>query len=89
MEFIFKVLSGEKRIMTFKALLQEFKTTDKALTITFGEKLSLTCRIVELQDDFVKVNQMAFNRMEKTFSQTPYHYFIPISSIVFVEEPRS
>jgi hypothetical protein len=75
--------------MTFKSLLQEFKTKNKELTITFGEKLTLTCRIIELHDDYLKVSQLAFNKMEKTFSQTPYNYFIPVSAIVFVEEPRT
>jgi len=75
--------------MTFKSLLQEFKEKNKELTITFGEKLSLTCRIIELHDDHLKVNQMAFNRMEKTFTQTPYNYFIPLNSVVFIEEPRT
>jgi len=75
--------------MTFKNLLKEFKEQYKALTITFGEKLSLTCKVIEVHDDYIKVNQMVFNKMEKTYTPTPYNYFIPLEAVLFIEEPRS
>ena len=75
--------------MKFKDLLCTFERAEKVVTLTFGEKLSLTGRIIEISDDYLKVNLMAFNRTEKKFTPTSNNYIVPLSSVLFVEEPRA
>jgi hypothetical protein len=75
--------------MKLKELLSALKATDKVVTLTFGEKLSLTGRIIELHDEFLKVNLMAFNRAEKMFTPTVNNYYVPLHSILFIEEPKA
>lgn len=58
------------------------------VNITFGENFSFNCRIVETHEDFVKVNLLSFNKAERAFNTTPNFYFIPLGSIIFIEEPR-
>jgi hypothetical protein len=75
--------------MKFKDLLVGFKNAEKVVTLTFGEKLSLTGRLIELNDDYLKVNLMAFNRTEKKFTPTSNNYIVPLASILFLEEPKA
>jgi hypothetical protein len=75
--------------MKFKDLLCSFESSEKVITLTFGEKLSLTGRITEISDDYLKVNLMAFNRGEKKFTPTSNHYIVPLASVLFVEEPKA
>ena len=74
--------------MMLRNLICSLMESDKVITLTFGEKLSLTGRIIELKDDYLKVNLMAFNRTEKKFSPTSNNYFVPLTSILFIEEPK-
>lgn len=74
--------------MHFLDLLKKFMAEKCIVNITFGDKFSLNCRIVEAYGDFIKVNLMSFNKTERAFNPTPSYYFIPLNAVVFIEEPR-
>jgi len=72
----------------FVQLLETLRGADKPILITFADKISLTCRILSIHSDYLKVNQMAFNKLEKQYSATSNNYFIPFTAIMFIEEPK-
>ena len=72
--------------MTFLDLLKGFKAEDKVIHLTFGEKFYLNCKITEIHADFVKVNLHAFNKSERQYITTSNNAFVPIGSIVYIEE---
>ncbi|MFH0919043.1 MAG: hypothetical protein V1913_01660 [Fibrobacterota bacterium] len=72
--------------MKFSDLLKEFNKTDKAIKVTLGDEIALTCKIMDIQDDFVKVNLLAFNKATRSFDPTSNFYYVPIASMLFVEE---
>jgi hypothetical protein len=74
--------------MKFLNLLENFKTEQKILHITFGEKFSLNCKIIETHEDFIRVNLVSFNKAEQTYNTTSNFYSIPNASIVLIEEYR-
>lgn len=73
---------------TFKDLLKTMMDEKKPLMLTFGEKLAFTCLILEIHDDYIKINQLAFNKLEKQFTPTSSRLYVPLSAILFAEEPR-
>ena len=74
--------------MTFRDMLEYFKTEQKDLHITFSEKFSLPCRIVKTYDDFIAVNPLTFNKSEQAFNPTQTLYYIPNASIVLAQEHK-
>jgi len=72
--------------MKFSDLLKEFNISDKVIKITLADEIALTCKIIEIHDDFVKVNLLAFNKAARSYDPTSNFYFVPIASILFVEE---
>ncbi|OGJ85640.1 MAG: hypothetical protein A2268_16695 [Candidatus Raymondbacteria bacterium RifOxyA12_full_50_37] len=71
--------------MKFIDFLRSVKDEKRTISITFGDKLSLTCSIIETYDDFIKVNLMTFDKTTTAFSPTQKISFVPVSTISFVE----
>lgn len=74
--------------MKLVELLARYKESETGLLINLGEKLSLNCRILEIYDDFFLVNLLSFDKMEQAYLPTASKYFVPINSILFIEQHK-
>lgn len=75
--------------MHFMDLLKKYMDEKAALAVTFGDNFSINCRILEVFQDYIKINQLSFNKAERAYNPTPHYYYVPVHSIVFLEEPRA